>query len=341
MFMHTPAGCGCIPELDGGTGYVALAREGSRKVISDAERRWWDGKWKDEYDYAPIQPTSVLRKALSPEQLDAGSPIVSDWPESQSRTGLGKVWASRRYTGDGYAFDVYSSRFMVRVGRPDGPSHLWLTDGRVEVAPVVHNGRALVGTRTGTVSAYDLGTGELAWRLMVAPYDRRVYVAGQLEATWPVTRLDLIDGQLAVTAGAHLEREGGVFHYRLDPTDGTILAKRREYLTPDGDRRVEDIDLGREPGFDPPEPRAVPASLRRLRVEHTGSSLVVSLGTDPAAVTRVSVLDVGGRTLASRAPFDGRAVLPLAGSAAGRHLVVIESAGTRLVKPVLLLDRAK
>jgi len=116
--------------------------------------------------------------------------------------------------GDGH-------RIVALDARTGAPRWHVTANGRIDTPPTLHRGLCLFGTRTGWVYALRASDGRLAWRLRVAPHDRRIVSFGQLESPWPVPGSVLVSGGTAyVAAGRHPLADGGVRVVALDPATG-------------------------------------------------------------------------------------------------------------------------
>lgn len=97
--------------------------------------------------------------------------------------------------------------------------------GRIDSPPTVHRGLALFGSHDGYVYALRLGDGELVWRFLAAPVERKAVLHGHLASAFPVHGSVLIlDGKLLATAGFHSDL-GGIHAWALDPPTGQVLAE--------------------------------------------------------------------------------------------------------------------
>jgi outer membrane protein assembly factor BamB len=100
----------------------------------------------------------------------------------------------------------------------------YIADGCIDSPPTIHGDRVLFGSRGGYVYCLRASDGQLAWRFLAAPTDRRVVVNGQFESVWPVHGSVLLDNDVAyVTAGRSTYLDGGIRVYGLDPIRGRVL----------------------------------------------------------------------------------------------------------------------
>ena len=97
--------------------------------------------------------------------------------------------------------------------------------GRLDTPPSIHNGLCLAGSHDGWVYCLRAKDGQLVWRFLAAPEDRRMMAHGQIESLWPVVGGVLINEGLACfAAGRNAARElaGGLYYYALDPQTGRV-----------------------------------------------------------------------------------------------------------------------
>ncbi len=96
--------------------------------------------------------------------------------------------------------------------------------GRIDSPPTIHKGMLLLGSADGRVTCLRASNGELAWRFLAAPDDRRVIAFGQLESAWPVHGSVLVmNDRLYTSAGRSSYVDGGIYLYALDPETGTVI----------------------------------------------------------------------------------------------------------------------
>jgi hypothetical protein len=114
---------------------------------------------------------------------------------------------------------------------------LWsaLLGGRVDSPATVVRGLCLVGSHDGWVYALRAKDGQLAWRMRVAPRERRMAAYGEVESVWPAVGTVLVhDGVGYANAGRTAESDGGIAVVAFDPATGaTAWAK---VLGPGGQR---------------------------------------------------------------------------------------------------------
>jgi len=122
-----------------------------------------------------------------------------------------------------YAFDAKTgeTRWSRTVGGP------------VDSPPTIHEGRlCLFGSADGYVYCLRLSDGELVWRFLAAPADRRTVVWGQIESVWPVHgSVLMLKGVAYFSAGRSTLFDHGIELYGLNPNTGQIVHHHR-YETP-------------------------------------------------------------------------------------------------------------
>jgi len=199
MVYFTPSACGCFTQL---RGYQAFSPEPLRPPLPDARRLEKGGKPAAVTVGKPVQPAG---------------PVAEDWTRQEHAPAL-EIAAV-----DAGALKLVAVCHEHRVeARDAGGAVKWafIADGRISQAPLVHNGRAYIGSHDGWVYALNLADGALAWRYLVAPYQRKLCAYGQLESSWPVYGVVLHQGKVCASAGLHPELGGGVYVAGLDPTTG-------------------------------------------------------------------------------------------------------------------------
>jgi outer membrane protein assembly factor BamB len=97
--------------------------------------------------------------------------------------------------------------------------------GLIDSPPTVYQGLALFGSYDGHVYALRLADGELVWRFMAAPVERKAVLHGHLSSAFPVHgSVVVLEGKLIATAGYHSDL-GGIHVWVLDPHGGEIVRK--------------------------------------------------------------------------------------------------------------------
>jgi len=107
------------------------------------------------------------------------------------------------------------------------PAWTYVTGGRVDSPPTIHDGLVLFGSRDGWVYCLRAADGELAWRFRDLP-DKTICAFGQLESAWPVSGSVLVKGGLAYfAAGRSSYLDGGIFLYAVNPQTGKVVHSRQ------------------------------------------------------------------------------------------------------------------
>jgi len=103
----------------------------------------------------------------------------------------------------------------------------FMTAGRMDVSPTLYKGICLVGDHTGYVSALKVKTGELIYRLRIAPEEKRMLSYGKVESVWPVIGGVLAaDGMAYATAGRTQGSDGGIVVRAFIPETGKPIWAR-------------------------------------------------------------------------------------------------------------------
>lgn len=106
---------------------------------------------------------------------------------------------------------------------------LWsfTASGRVDSPPTIWQDCALFGCADGWVYCLSADDGQLRWRFLAAPEDRRTVALDQLESVWPVNGSVLVQSDLAyVAAGRSSYLDGGIRLYALEPRTGRVVKER-------------------------------------------------------------------------------------------------------------------
>jgi outer membrane protein assembly factor BamB len=100
----------------------------------------------------------------------------------------------------------------------------YMLGGRVDTAPTAYRGICLVGDHTGYVSAIKIKTGELLYKLRIAPDEKRMLSYGKVESVWPVIGGVLVaDGSAYASAGRTQGSDGGLVVRAFVPETGQPL----------------------------------------------------------------------------------------------------------------------
>jgi hypothetical protein len=118
---------------------------------------------------------------------------------------------------------------QVMALEPSTGATIWtaMLGGRIDSPPTIHNGTCLVGCHDGWVYALRAKDGALAYRLRIAPRERRMVAHGLVESVWPATGAVLVhDGIAYATAGRTTESDGGIAVVAFKPETGETIWAR-------------------------------------------------------------------------------------------------------------------
>ena len=97
---------------------------------------------------------------------------------------------------------------------------------RVDSPPTIEAGRAYFGANDGWIYCVRATDGELIWRYLAAPEDRRLMAFEQLESVWPVHGSVLVqNGFVFGVAGRSNFLDGGLRFLKLDARTGSMVAE--------------------------------------------------------------------------------------------------------------------
>lgn len=221
MIYSFPTDCLCYPHLKGMAG-LASAREappeyaGGRLVNGEAYGIK-PGPPAGPSDW-PAYRRDAARSAGTESGLPPGLRELWRAPVGTRPTApaiaCGRVYVASADEHGLYAFDAQSGR------------KLWsyTTGARISHPPAYHSGLLLLGCQDGQVYCLSADAGKLVWRYMAAPFDRRIFAYGQLEAQAPVQGGVLVDeGRVYAVAGRHTSLRGGIAVHALDVASGKAL----------------------------------------------------------------------------------------------------------------------
>ena len=251
-FLYTPPhSCGC---------YITAKLTGFNALVSTkAARR---GSPRSGTD--PLQKGPAYGKAV-------GGGNAGDWPTYRGNSGRSGCAATTLPTALVPKWQIKATSHVTPVTVADGKvlvacpdehellaldvdsgKRVWTftTDGRIDSPPTVHDGRALLGCRDGSVYSVQASDGALAWRLRVARSTQQVGSYGQLESASPVHGSVLVSDNVAyVTAGRSSYLDGGIDLCRLEPATGKVLSRTSIYSPdPETGRQPEQYSANAMPG---------------------------------------------------------------------------------------------
>jgi outer membrane protein assembly factor BamB len=224
-----PHNCACYPEAKL-YGFNALAPASvSRQQPKDV-----------------AEDTRLVKGPAFGDVIKAAS-VGDDWPtyrHDQARSGtssagiptdLAKKWTTK-LGGRLSAVTVAEGKLFVtqidehRVHALDAATgkKAWsFTAGsRVDSPPTIEDGRAYFGANDGWIYCLRATDGELVWRYLAAPEDRRLMSFEQLESVWPVHGSVLVqNGFVFGVAGRSNFLDGGLRFLKLDARTGSMVAE--------------------------------------------------------------------------------------------------------------------
>ncbi|MEE3182258.1 MAG: PQQ-binding-like beta-propeller repeat protein [Planctomycetota bacterium] len=236
MLYIPPDSCACNMKTKL-NGLYALAsvrkpRSAGQKVLLEKGPAWQSlakssgggGKGDEESTDWPTYRANPARSGLVNSVVPAG--LQTGW----SREIGGKLSSISAAAGRVYVAAV--DRHTVYCLDAKTGQQLWkyTAGGRVDTPPTIYRDGVYFGSADGWVYALRAEDGELAWRFLGAPDDRRIFVRGQLESAWPVHGSVLIkDGKVMFAAGRSSYLEGGLRLCRLDAATGELLSESTVY----------------------------------------------------------------------------------------------------------------
>lgn len=143
--------------------------------------------------------------------------------------------------------DIDHNEIIAVDVKDGGVKWRFMLGGRVDSAPTVYKGICLVGDHTGYVSAIKVKTGELIYKLRIAPAERRMLSYGKVESVWPVIGGVMVaEGRAYASAGRTQGSDGGLLIRAFTPETGqplwaTALSQDRPELIEKKPRRNDTL----------------------------------------------------------------------------------------------------
>jgi outer membrane protein assembly factor BamB len=242
IYVH-PKHCICFPMLDGNSA-LAMAYPSSPAPshplirgpafgiagpTADPMRDWpmyrHDASRTGGIEAETPAQVKVLwtREIATPDY--AKDEVAAEWLQHQYLPGVitpptiagGKVFIAQPDSHQVVALDAASG----------APAWTFTANGRIDGPPTYHEGLCLFGSRSGWLFAVSASDGRLAWKLRLAPDDRRISQFGQVESPTPVAGSPvIIDGRLYASAGLHPQADHGVLVFCVDPKTGAVIWKQ-------------------------------------------------------------------------------------------------------------------
>ena len=227
----TPDSCACnMKSKLPGLWAIESDPAGREKIEIRAEDRLVPGPAYGKIDPLPPvdaapHPWPVYRHDTSRSGITAavvGSKLAPSWKTnvggklSGVTVADGKLLVASVDTHTVHALDMASGK------------KLWsFTAGsRVDSPPTIYGGMALFGCADGWVYALRASDGVLAWRYLVAPEQKLVFVNGQLESPWPVHGSVIVKNhKLIAAAGRSSYLDGGIRVVQLTPATGLMVSE--------------------------------------------------------------------------------------------------------------------
>jgi len=195
----------------------------------------------------PVGRADRLERGPAYGRPAEGKASPGDWPtyrcdnsrrgstDSTVRAKLATAWGtdlggrpSGLIVADGKVFVAAVDRHTVHAIDARSGRKLWqfTAGGRVDSPPTYFRGSVLFGSADGRVYRLRASDGELIWRFLAAPVDRRMMAHEQIESLWPVHGSILVrDGIAHFVAGRSIFVDGGMRLYRLDAGTGKVISE--------------------------------------------------------------------------------------------------------------------
>ena len=100
----------------------------------------------------------------------------------------------------------------------------FMIGGRMNVAPTLYKGICLIADNLGYVTAVKVKSGELIYKLRIAPEEKRMLSYGKIESVWPIVGgVMIVDECAYVSAGRTQGSDGGLLIKAFSPETGNQI----------------------------------------------------------------------------------------------------------------------
>ncbi|MEM7144632.1 MAG: PQQ-binding-like beta-propeller repeat protein [Verrucomicrobiota bacterium] len=243
-----PHNCACYPETKL-YGFNALAGSSpTRQPVreSDPTNRLQKGpafgkieppasSTEDQADWPTYRGTNS-RAGFTPDAISAN--LTTAW---ETKLG-GKLTATTTAHGKLYVAQPDQHTLHALDLTTGEPLWSYITGGRIDSPPTIHNGAVLFGCADGYVYALRESDGELAWRFRGAPMDQRMTAFEQIESVWPIHGSVLVENNVLYTvAGRSNFLDGGLRFIRLNPETGELIDESPiDEINPDTGNNIQE-----------------------------------------------------------------------------------------------------
>ena len=110
------------------------------------------------------------------------------------------------------------------VSAMQGEQATWTTvfGARVGSEPLSIGDALYVPSHDGYLTKLSLGSGEVIWRVLVAPHHQQMMAFGQIESVWPCMGVTAHNGKIYTTAGRSSTLDNGIYAAQIDPKTGKV-----------------------------------------------------------------------------------------------------------------------
>ena len=186
----------------------------------------------------PEKPEVVWSKKLTSRKIDGT--VQRDW-----NSFLNTRLTAPITVGDlVIVADIDHNELIAAEASTGNVKWRFMTGGRMDTAPTVYKGICLAGDRTGYVYAIKAKTGELIYKLRIAPQEKRMVSYGKVESVWPVIGGVMVaKGKAYASAGRTQGSDGGLLVRAFTPEPGKVLWSKALGKNDRGARRNDALAL--------------------------------------------------------------------------------------------------
>jgi len=249
-FIYTPPhACACYYQSSI-TGFAALTSDDRNPEDINITERLQKGpaygKVENEKKYElsswPVyrhdNERSGYVKSRVPINISPAWEIKIDDNLSQPTVAGGRIFISATNRHTIYAFDTGSGKELWQ----------YTAGGRVDSPPTIYKGMAVFGCRDGNIYALRAKDGEMVWKYLAAPDNKKIVSYGQLESIWPVSGSVLIQNdKLYCIAGRNMFLDGGLKMLIIDPLTGELVNETimDRTVSEPGKKDLQDFIMGK------------------------------------------------------------------------------------------------
>jgi len=186
----------------------------------------------------PAKPEVVWSKKLTARKIDGT--VQRDWSSFLNTRLTAPITAGDLVI----VADTDHNELIASDAKSGNVKWRFMTGGRMDTAPTLFKGICLAGDHAGYVYAIKAKTGELIYKLRIAPQEKRMVSYGKVESVWPVIGGVLVaKGKAYASAGRTQGSDGGLLVRAFKPETGEVIWSKALPKNDRGSRRNDALAL--------------------------------------------------------------------------------------------------